>query len=45
LLNQFLREKRREKIYQNFKSAQQEEQNNNLQFSADIDELKQMLEE
>ena len=45
LLNQYLREERREEIYQNFRSAQKEQQHNNLQFSSNIDELKQMLEE
>ncbi|MDJ0536692.1 MAG: hypothetical protein QNJ70_30095 [Xenococcaceae cyanobacterium MO_207.B15] len=45
LLNQYLREERREEIYQNFQSAQKEQQQDNLQFSSNIGELKQMLEE
>ncbi|AFZ36407.1 hypothetical protein Sta7437_2887 [Stanieria cyanosphaera PCC 7437] len=45
LLNQYLREERREEIYQNFQSAKKEQQNDQLQFSSNIDELKQLLEE
>ena len=43
LLNQYLREERREKIYRNLQLAQEEQQNHQLQFSSDINELKQML--
>ena len=45
LLNQYLREEHREEIYQNFQSARKEQQNNRLQFSSDINELQQMLDE
>lgn len=45
LLNQCLREERREEIYKNFKESQEEEQKSNLKFSANINELKQQLEE
>ncbi|MGB5633715.1 MAG: hypothetical protein WBM44_09200 [Waterburya sp.] len=44
LLNKYLREERREEIYQNFKSAQDEQKKGRLNFSSDIDELKQMLD-
>ena len=43
LLQQYLREERREEIYQNLQAAKQEEENAELQFSANIDELKQQL--
>jgi hypothetical protein len=45
LLKQYLREERREDIYENFKAAQLEQQQGTLQFSANIDELKQLIEE
>ncbi len=45
LLNQYLREERREEIYENFKSAQVEQQKGSLKFSANINELRQMIEE
>lgn len=45
LLKQYLREERREEIYQNLKSAQTEQQKGELQFSTNINELKQRLEE
>lgn len=45
LLNQYLREERRDEIYDNFKSAQVEQQTGELKFSSDINELKQLLEE
>jgi hypothetical protein len=45
LLKQYLREERREEIYNNFKSAQEEEQRGELKYSANIDELKKLLEE
>jgi hypothetical protein len=45
LLQQYLREERREEIYQNLQSAKREEKNGELTFSANIDELKQFMEE
>ena len=45
LLSQYLREERREEIYRNLQSAREEQQNHQLQFSSDLDELKQMLDE
>jgi hypothetical protein len=45
LLKQYLREERRQEIYENFKAAQLEQQQGTLQFSANIDELKQLIEE
>jgi hypothetical protein len=45
LLKQYLREERREEIYDNFKTAQLEQQKGVLQFSANISELRQLIEE
>lgn len=45
LLKQYLREERREEIYENFKTAQVEEQNGELKFSSNINELKRLIEE
>ncbi len=45
LLKQYLREERREEIYGNFKAAQLEQQKGVLQFSANISELRQLIEE
>ena len=45
LLKQYLREERREDIYQNFQAAQLEQKNGELRFSSDLNELKQLLEE
>ncbi|MEH2358466.1 hypothetical protein [Nostoc sp.] len=45
LLHQYLREERREEIYQNFQAAQVEQQNSELKFSSNIDELRQLIEE
>jgi transcriptional regulator with AAA-type ATPase domain len=45
LLKQYLREERREEMYENFKSAQLEQQKGELKFSANINELKQLIEE
>jgi hypothetical protein len=45
LLKQYLREERREEIYENFKVAQLEQQQGILQFSAHINELRQLIEE
>ncbi|MGK7948555.1 MAG: hypothetical protein AB4368_07060 [Xenococcaceae cyanobacterium] len=44
LLSQYLREERREEIYRNLQSAREEQQNHQLQFSSELDELKQMLD-
>ncbi|MBD2690595.1 hypothetical protein [Anabaena catenula] len=41
LLQQYLREEHREEIYQNLQATKQEEENGELPFSANIDELKQ----
>lgn len=45
LLSQYLREERRDKIYGNYQKSLIEEQNNELKFSSNIDELKQLMEE
>jgi hypothetical protein len=45
LLKQYLREERREEMYQNFKSAQVEQQKGELEFSSNINELRIMIEE
>lgn len=45
LLNQYLREERREQIHRNLKSAQVEQQKGELKFSSNINELRQLLEE
>lgn len=45
LLQQYLREERRDEIYDNFKLAQVEQQKGELKFSANIKELKQLIEE
>lgn len=45
LLKQYIREKRREQIYNNFKSAQVEQQKGELKFSSNINELRQMIED
>ena len=45
LLRQYLREERREEIYQNFQTARVEEQNADLNFSSDIKALRQLIEE
>ncbi|MCT7957163.1 hypothetical protein NG795_18065 [Laspinema sp. D3] len=45
LLQQYLREERRDKIYENFQAAQKEQQQGNLKFSNQIDELRQLIEE
>lgn len=44
-LQQYLREERRDEIYDNFKLAQVEQQKGELKFSANIKELKQLIEE
>ncbi len=45
LLKQYIREERREEIYENFKLAQAEERRGDLKYSANIDELKRSIEE
>jgi transcriptional regulator with AAA-type ATPase domain len=45
LLKQYLREERREEMYENFKSAQLEQKKGELKFSANINELRQLIEE
>ena len=45
LLQQYLREERREEIYENFQSAQIEQQNGELKFSANLSDLKKLIEE
>ncbi|MBW4639473.1 MAG: hypothetical protein KME05_14790 [Gloeocapsa sp. UFS-A4-WI-NPMV-4B04] len=44
LLKQYLREERREEMYANFKSAEIEQQKGGLNFSANINELRQLIE-
>ncbi len=45
LLRQYLREERREEIYNNFMISKAEEQNFELKFSSNLNELKQLIEE
>ena len=45
LLQQYLREERREDMYENFRSAQAEQARGELKYSANIDELKRSIEE
>ena len=45
LLTQYLREERRDEIYDNYQKSRIQEQNNELEFSSNIDELKQLMEE
>jgi hypothetical protein len=45
LLNQYIREERRDDISNNFKLAQAEQQQGKLKFSANISELRQMIED
>jgi alpha-ketoglutarate-dependent taurine dioxygenase len=45
LLVQYLREERREEIYQNYLASKEEENAGNLKFSSNIDELIQFLED
>jgi alpha-ketoglutarate-dependent taurine dioxygenase len=40
LLSQYLREERRDEIYQNFQQAKVEQQQGKLKFASDIQELK-----
>jgi hypothetical protein len=45
LLAQYLREERREEIYQNYQASRLEEQSGQLKFSSDINELQQMMDD
>ena len=45
LLQQYLREERREEMYANFEVAQAEQQNGELTFSSDINELRLLIED
>ena len=45
LLNQYIREQRRDQIYDNFKLAQVEQQKGEMKFSSNINELRQLIEE
>jgi len=45
LLQQYIREERRDGIYANFQSSQIEQQKGELKFSSNINELKQLIEE
>ena len=45
LLFQYLREERREEIYNNYQKSISEEQQGELNFSSNIDELKQLIED
>jgi len=44
LLEQFLREERREEIYQSYLVSKQNEKEGKLQFSSNIDQLMQSLQ-
>lgn len=45
LLAQYLREERREELYNNYQMSSIEEQSGELKFSSNINELKQLIEE
>jgi hypothetical protein len=45
LLQQYLREECRDKIYDNFQAAQKEQKQGKLKFSNQINELRQLIEE
>lgn len=45
LLAQYLREERREELYNNCQASRIEEQKGELNFSSNINELKQLIEE
>jgi hypothetical protein len=45
LLKQYLREERREEISENFKTAQIEQYEGELKFSANVHELRRLIEE
>lgn len=44
LLEQYIREERREEIYENFEASQVEERKGELKFSSTLDQLKQLME-
>ena len=45
LLKQYIREERRDEIYENLKSAKIEREKEKLKFSSNIDRLRQLIEE
>lgn len=45
LLKQYIREERRDEIYENFKLAEMEQRKGELTFYDNINELKQLIEE
>ncbi len=45
LIAQYLREERREEMLDNFKASKEEERSGKLNFSSNISELRQILEE
>lgn len=45
LLKQYIREERREEIYEHFKLAQVEQQKGELKFSSNINKLRKLIEE
>ncbi|MGB3655511.1 MAG: hypothetical protein WBA41_30480 [Rivularia sp. (in: cyanobacteria)] len=45
LLTQYLREERREEIYDNFENSKVEEKNGELKFSSNINELRKMIQD
>ncbi len=45
LLKQYLREEHRDEIYANLKLAQAEQQKNELTFSSNINDLRQLIED
>ena len=45
LLRQYLREEARDEIYESFQLAQAEHDRGDLEFSSDINELRQMMED
>ncbi|MEO0012550.1 MAG: hypothetical protein RLZZ535_939 [Cyanobacteriota bacterium] len=45
LLAQYLREERREEIYNNYQKSISEEQKGELNFSSNLDQLKQLIED
>lgn len=45
LLTQYLRQERREEIYNNYQESISGEQQGELKFSSNIDELKQLIED
>ena len=45
LLQQYIREERRDEMYANFKATQVEQQKGELKFSSNIGDLQQLIEE